>query len=218
MKKNYTHITVVLDRSGSMNECWNDTIGGLKEIVKSNKEVEGECTFSLVAFDTMVEKPATFLNIQDVDIDSFKLFPRGGTALIDAACIAIDETGRKLAELSDADRPEKVLFIIQTDGYENSSQEFKSENLKERIERQKNDYGWEFMFIGADESAIMEAVKAYGFGKGSTMHYNTSNTGSTFTRLAEKSKNMRMSDKGSMMYAASVSFSKEEREEALKQI
>ena len=187
MKNNYTHITFVLDRSGSMSSCWSDVEGGYKEFVSKQKELKDSCTFSLIAFDNNYDTPVNFKDIQLVteDIKELNINPRGGTALYDAIGRAISETGEKLAALNESDRPEKVIVVIQTDGYENASKEYTSQMLKEKIKEQEEKYNWQFMFIGADIAACTAAA-SFGIDASSIALYNTTKTGSTFDTINTK--------------------------------
>ena len=120
MNNNYTHIAMVIDRSGSMATCWTDVKGGYAEIVKSNKEAEGKCTFTVAAFDTEYTLLEDFTDIQNVK-EELSVNPRGGTALLDAVGKTIVSVGEKLDAMAESERPMKVCIMIQTDGEENSS-------------------------------------------------------------------------------------------------
>lgn len=152
MKPNYTHIALLIDRSGSMISIKDDMEGGLESFIQKQKALDGECTLSVVQFDDQYEKIINFKDIKEVD--KIVIEPRGWTALIDAACKFINETGQTLNSLPESKRPEKVLFLIITDGYENSSREFKAEDLKEKIKHQEEKYKWEFVYLGANQDAF----------------------------------------------------------------
>jgi hypothetical protein len=162
MKKNKTHATFILDRSGSMGIIWGDVTGGYESFIKEQKEKDGECSFSLHVFDDKFETIENFVDIQKAS-PTLKVSPRGMTALYDAIGKAINETGEKLRDLPEIERPEKVIVFIQTDGQENSSREFTSARVKEMIKHQNEKYNWEFIFLGADD-ACLEQAKSIGIG------------------------------------------------------
>lgn len=156
MKPNYTHIAILVDRSGSMQSIQKDMELGLKSFIEQQKTVPGECTFSLADFDTEYVEIFNFAQLNEFN---YNLKPRGGTALIDSMVRLIDSVGQSLAEKAEDERPEKVLFITITDGEENSSCEFSSEDLKKRIQTQENDYKWQFVYLGANQDAFSVAGK-----------------------------------------------------------
>lgn len=161
MKEDYTHITFLLDRSGSMSNVWSDVKGGFKTLIEDQKKEAGECTFTLVTFDHDYETPVNFQNIKDVS-GELTVNPRGNTALLDSLGKAIVETGERLAKMDEKDRPSKILFISQTDGQENASKEFSRGKIKDLIKQQEDKYKWKFMFLGADQNAIQQAA-SFGF-------------------------------------------------------
>lgn len=155
MNKNLTDITLVIDRSGSMLDCKREAENGVNHFVEDQKNQDGECLFSLVQFDTEYEFVHNGVDIQKVG--KFALVPRGMTALLDAVGRAINETGERLSKMDEAKRPGLVIFVIVTDGHENSSHEFKRDQIKKMIERQQKDYNWQFTFLGANQDAFAEA-------------------------------------------------------------
>jgi len=152
MRKDLTDITVVLDRSGSMDSCRKDMEGGLNQFVEDQKNAVGDARFTLVQFDTVYEIVHNGLPIKEVG--KLKFEPRGGTALLDAVGRAINETGARLKALPESERPGLVTFLIITDGEENSSREFKLEKIKEMITHQQEKYDWKFSFLGANQDAF----------------------------------------------------------------
>lgn len=160
MKKRYTDITIVLDRSGSMESRKHDVIGGLNQFLKEQQQVKGEATITLIQFDHEYSKVYEGINIQHAPLlNTVTYFPRGSTALLDAIGKAIHETGNRLNRLREEDKPDKVIFVIQTDGEENSSSEFNRAKIYEMIGHQRGVYKWEFVFLGANQDAIAEAKR-----------------------------------------------------------
>lgn len=155
MRKDLTDITVVLDRSGSMETIRADAEGGLHNFVEDQKKLPGEALYSLVQFDTSYEFVHKGVPINDVQ--RHKLVPRGSTALLDAVGRAIVETGERLNGIAEDQRPGLVVFVIITDGEENSSREYSLAQLKKMIETQQSIYKWQFTFLGANQDAFAEA-------------------------------------------------------------
>lgn len=199
---------MVVDRSGSMSSCWSDVKGGYAEIVKTNKEASGKCTFTVAAFDTEYDLLEDFTDISEVKLE-LSVNPRGGTALLDAVGKTIVSVGEKLAKIDESERPEKVLVVVQTDGYENASKEFTKDKIKELIDEQTNTYKWQFQFVGASLDAVNDA-QSWGISAANSSVYNTSNSNATFSTLGLKMKNMRAADTYES-YCASVSFTDAER-------
>lgn len=150
-KANYAHLTLVVDRSGSMNLIRDEAQSGINELIKEHKAADGEMTFTLVQFDSSIDVVYDMKDIQEVD--GYALVPRSMTALRDAIGTAIVSTGEKLAALDEEDRPSIVMFAIMTDGHENASQEYSQDQIKEMIKTQEEKYNWDFVFMGANIDA-----------------------------------------------------------------
>jgi hypothetical protein len=168
MNPNYTDVTLVLDRSGSMGPTQNDTIGGINEFIKEQQNKEGKkVCLTLVQFDASHED-WYYKNFEGLDInkvpmlDSKSYQPRGGTALIDAMARAITETGKRIGEMPEDERPSNVVFAVMTDGEENSSREFTREQVFEMVKHQTDVYKWAFLFLGANQDAI-QSGHSFGF-------------------------------------------------------
>ena len=154
MKNNHTDITIVLDRSGSMDSVKEDTIGGFNTFLNEQKSAPGTATISLHQFDDRFETVIDAKDIKSAEPLTEKTFvPRGSTALYDAVGKAMKITGERLKNLAESDRAEKVVFVIITDGHENASKEYSHEKIKEMIEHQKSVYKWEIVFLGAEMDA-----------------------------------------------------------------
>lgn len=154
MKKNHTEIAVVLDKSGSMGSCVNDTIGGFNRFLEDQKKVSGTANFTLMQFDTNYHIQYDGIDIQKVEsLNNKNYSPDGMTALYDAVGRTINSIGQRLDKMSEDEKPEHVIIVIITDGEENSSVEFKQNNIASMIKHQQEKYNWKFTFLGADIDA-----------------------------------------------------------------
>ncbi len=159
MRKDYCDITMVLDRSHSMSAVRESTISGVNEFVEKQKNQPGYATFSLVQFDDEYEVVYEAIPVEMVTESTLETFvPRGMTALLDAIGRTINRTGQRLNAMPEYERPDKVVFVIVTDGHENVSKEFNRNNIFEMIRHQDKKYDWEFVFIGANQDAIATAT------------------------------------------------------------
>ena len=155
MRSDLTDITLVVDRSGSMQAIRDDAEGGVNAFIQEQAKHPGEALLTLVQFDTEYEFVHRATPIKKVA--PYILTPRGNTALLDAVGRAINESGERLAKMAEADRPGLVVIVITTDGQENSSTEYSKAHVKELIERQQSQYNWQFTFLGANQDAFTEA-------------------------------------------------------------
>lgn len=177
-KENFTSINVIIDASGSMSGLTHDTISSFNTFLKEQKEFPGEAVFTLCTFNTSYHMLHDFVKIASVaDLDKATYRPNGGTALWDAVGNTINSVGRKLAAMPEEERPSKVIFLIITDGHENSSKEFRDpERIKSMIEHQKNVYSWEFVFMGANIDAMTTGTNL-GISAHNTLNYVPSAAG-----------------------------------------
>jgi hypothetical protein len=171
MKHDLTQIAVILDRSGSMTSCEKQTIDNFNEFVNQQKAQPGEARLRLVQFDDKYE----FLydkRLQDVEHLTDKTFvPRGMTALNDAIGRTCEELGRTLASMPDHERPGKVIVVILTDGCENNSTNYTKWRVAEIVKHQRDKYNWAFIFMGADEHAVLQA-QGYNIPIANAIHYS----------------------------------------------
>lgn len=172
MRQDLTDLTVVVDRSGSMSSIREDAEGGINEFISKQKALPGDCTFSLVQFDTQYEFVHKAVPIKGVP--KYTLSPRGNTALLDAVGKAIAETGERLKSTPEADRPGLVVILIVTDGQENSSVEYKKAQIKEMIQHQQDAYKWQFSFLAANSDAFLDAADM-GIALAGAANYSASN-------------------------------------------
>ena len=160
MKKGLTELVFILDRSGSMRGLESDTIGGFNGMIEKQKKQDGEANVTTVLFDDRYELLHDRLPIGAVrPLTGNDYYVRGCTALLDAVGKTIQKMGRIQKFLPSDSRAEKVIFVITTDGLENASHEYCYAVIRRMIRRQKEKYGWEFLFLGANMDAVTEARK-----------------------------------------------------------
>jgi len=158
MRKGLTELVFILDRSGSMSGLEADTIGGFNSLIKKQKKEDGEALISAVLFDDQAEVLYDRVPLDRIkSMNEKQYYVRGCTALLDALGGAICHLGNVHKYAREEDRPEKTIFIITTDGMENASRRYTYEKVKNMVERQRNKYGWEFLFLGANIDAIAVA-------------------------------------------------------------
>ena len=160
MKKGLTEIVFILDKSGSMSGLEADTIGGYNSFLERQKKEEGEAYVSTVLFSDTNSVIHDRVPISKIEPMNDKQYSVGGcTALLDAIGGAIKHIGNVHKYAREEDRPEKTVFVITTDGQENSSRVYDYEKIKKLVKKQQEKYGWEFIFLGANIDAISEAGK-----------------------------------------------------------
>jgi uncharacterized protein YegL len=177
MKKQLTEIVFILDRSGSMSGLEGDTIGGYNAMVEKQKDAPGQALISTVLFDDNVEVLHDRLDIKGLaPITDKEYYVRGTTALLDAVGGAIHHIGNIHKYARDEDRPENTVIVITTDGMENASYRYNYDSVKKMIERQKEKYGWEFIFLGANIDAL-EVAGRFGIGADRASNYHADGLG-----------------------------------------
>lgn len=221
--RNECDITIVLDRSGSMDSVRQDTIGGYNSFLKAQKEDPIPTRMSLVQFDNLYEPVYEGKWAKDVDpLSSDTYVPRGATALLDAIGRTIDSTGKRLAAMPEADRPSKVIFVIITDGHENASmmtvdgkpgsaRKYPRERIFQMVTHQQEAYGWQFVFLGANMDAMDEGPQL-GIPMVNSLS-TASNPISARASYAHLGANVNRYKSG---IAADMSWTSEEREEQKK--
>ena len=158
MKKNLTELVFILDKSGSMSGLEGDTIGGYNSMLERQRKVDGECVITTVLFDNRYELLHDRIDIRAVAPITKKEYSVGGsTALLDAIGKTIHKIRTAQKNTAKDYQAEKVMFVIITDGEENSSRHYSSTQVKEMIQRQKELYDWEFIFLGANIDAVETA-------------------------------------------------------------
>ena len=160
MKKNLTELVFILDRSGSMAGLEADTIGGFNAMTQKQRKEPGEALVSTVLFDNETQVIHDRVPLEKVPaLTQKEYYVRGCTALLDAVGGAIHHIGNVHKYAREEDRPEKTLFVITTDGMENASRRYTYDKVKAMIEHQREKYGWEFLFLGANIDAAREAAR-----------------------------------------------------------
>lgn len=186
MKKNLTEIIFLLDRSGSMSGLESDTIGGFNSFVKTQSKL-GDTLLTTVLFDDRYEILHNGVNAKGVVLTEKEYYTRGSTALLDAVGKTILDVGLRLSKIEEAERPHKVIFVITTDGLENSSREFSYDKVNQMISHQREVYNWEFIFMGANIDVAKESSRL-GINPANAICYEASNTGTH--RMYEKVNSM----------------------------
>ena len=159
MKKGLTELVFILDRSGSMAGLESDTIGGFNAMLEKQKKVEGEATVTTVLFDDRYELLHDRIAIGGIrPLTGEQYYVRGCTALLDAVGRTIGKIANVQKNTSEEERAEKVIFVITTDGLENASREYSREQVRRMIEKEQEQYGWEFLFLGANMDAVSEGA------------------------------------------------------------
>lgn len=181
-KPNYTHITLVVDRTGSMSGMSSEATTAINAFVADQKRVDGECSLLLADFDSQ----ESFRTVYDgtlADCPAYSLEARGMTPLWDAVGRGITQTGQRLAALAEDERPSKVIFVVVTDGEENASREYNARQVRDLILDHENTWGWEFVYLASGAAAWANQTSFAGTG----MHTNTTRSaggsvayGSTF--------------------------------------
>lgn len=219
MKTGSTDITFVLDRSGSMEKVKDDTMHGFNAFIQAQRALPGECVASLVQFDDVYEPIYTAKPLSEAPLLSEANYvPRGFTAYLDATARTIIETGKRLAAMPEDQRPQKVIFVILTDGIENASQEFRGEagraKVFEMIGRQRDVYQWDFVFLGANQDAIKVAAEI-NISAGSSMTYAANSAGTQWAFKSVSAYTARNRSAAGAAAGQSV-FTAEDREEQIK--
>lgn len=177
MKKNLTELVFILDKSGSMAGLEGDTIGGYNSMLKKQQKAEGEAVVTTVLFNHINELLHDRINVRGISAITEEDYEVGGTtALLDAMGTTIQKIINVQKRTCEEERAEKVLFIITTDGLENASREYSANKVKKMVKQQREKYGWEFMFLGANIDAISTAEQ-FGIDEDFAVEYHADNIG-----------------------------------------
>jgi hypothetical protein len=151
-RSDLTHLYVLLDRSGSMQSIKTDIVGGFDAFVAEQRNASGECRMTLARFDNEYE--LVFADRPIANVGPLVLEPRGSTALLDSMGRLVVDAGARLASLPEHERPGTVVVAVMTDGFENASREWTHASIKALVDQQTSDYGWQFLYMGADQDAV----------------------------------------------------------------
>lgn len=212
-QNNITEMVFILDRSGSMAGLESDTIGGFNSLIEKQKKLDGKAYVSTVLFDNLTEVIHDRVEIQDIKpMTEEQYFVRGCTALIDAIGGAIHHIANVHKYARPEDVPSHTVFVIITDGAENASRHYTSDRVKAMIEKEKEQYGWEFMFIGANIDAV-ETAREYGIDESRAVNYNADTVGTSIVYEAVESavNSIRFSNELSNDWNAPISNDYENR-------
>lgn len=186
MNLDYTDVTLLVDRSGSMVSCWSDAVGGIQSFIEEQQKTPGKMTFTLSVFDGVKDSVLDAVDIHSVKATELKVpGPRGGTALLDAIGGLMNDTGARLAAMPEEERPGRVIFAVITDGEENQSTEFTDEQIKNMIAEQKDKYSWQIAFLSSDIRAVGHAVH---LGIANTANKSIGMSLSTYSRSVRQSR------------------------------
>jgi Mg-chelatase subunit ChlD len=205
----YTHLAVILDRTGSMESIRDDTIGGFNAFLNEQKQQPGKATLTLVQFDSqdpyeVIHQVKTIQEVPELTRETY--VPRATTPLLDAIGRGINDLEKCLADMKEGDRPVKVVFVVITDGQENASREFQRDQILKMINEKEKQSGWQFVFLSADLDAINDALNQ-GFQAAGAMAFDKTGPGA---RNAWASVSQNISDYRSSR-SQGVSFSDEDR-------
>jgi hypothetical protein len=190
MNPDYTHISLVVDTSSSMGVRSVEATDAIRSFLRDQFDFPGALTLSLVEFSHDVRKTH---NMVAENVPDYTLNPSGMTALLDAVGIEIDALGAQLSLMPEEDRPSRVVFVVVTDGQENSSKEYKADQIRDMVNRQRDEYSWQFVFLGADDSAWaaesigMVGTSYAGADGGTSTVYSTLSAVTTSYRSGESS-------------------------------
>lgn len=183
-RSDLTHLYVLLDRSGSMQSIKQDIVGGFDAFVAEQRRASGECRMTLARFDNEYEQ--VFADRPIDQVGYLELEPRGSTALLDSMGRLIVDAGARLAALPEHQRPGTVVVAVMTDGYENASREWSHQAIKALVDQQTETYGWQFLYMGADQDAI-EVGSSIGVAATNSMTYSR---GRVAAAMAATSRNI----------------------------
>jgi Mg-chelatase subunit ChlD len=197
-------LALVVDRSGSMYSIANDVRGSVKQFIGDQKKMEGKASLRVAQFDHTYEVIHDVNDIAEVDENAFAdaYKPRGSTALLDAIGRTIFDMKEKLAKIPQEEKPKRVVIAVITDGLENSSREYRLEQIKNMV-KENEALGWDFLFMGASLDAI-DVAKSMGFAENKATAYDTSNISSCMGNLSAKFSQARVNEE--------IKFTQEERE------
>ena len=206
-KKNLSDVTLLLDRTGSMASIQSDVVGGVNAFIEEQKKADGEANFTLIQFDSVDPNEVIYDCVSIEKVEEFKNYiPRSTTPLLDAVGTTIANTGQRLSNIKEEDRPSQVVIVVFTDGYENASKEYSREKIREMVKHQTSVYKWQFVFLGADIDAFAEGG-SMGFSGQTTSGLNKNKVFKAMKNVGNKVGKYRSNN-----MASSLHYSNEDRE------
>lgn len=202
---NYTHLALIVDRSGSMRIIADDMNGAIRQLLADQAKQPGYVKVDITTFDTDIETP--YVEARPDDVKNDVIVPRGATALNDAIGSTIVRLGERFAALPEDERPDNVIVVVVTDGAENSSKEYTTKQVQLLVEQQQDQWGWTFIYLAANVDAFATGG-AYGFNKDQSIAYAASSVGATRSFAAASNLVTRTRS------GLDVSFTDEERQAA----
>ena len=184
----YTDITLIWDRSGSMASMGAEPVGSYQAFLEDQAKTPGKCHVSALLFDHEYAWAYRDVPVAEAGAKPFPWNPRGNTALFDAVGRAITEAGMRFAAMDEPERPGKVIFVILTDGLENSSKDWNRAGLRNAIERQTRDYGWSFVYLGVAAEAFVAEARSIGTSSAMMANYAQGVPGAAAGMVAQVSK------------------------------
>jgi hypothetical protein len=206
--QNLTHLYFLLDRSGSMQSIKSDTEGGFTAFIDEQRRTSGECRVTLAQFDNHYD--VVYADRPIADVPALDLQPRGSTALLDAMGRLVTDAGARLAAMHEDQRPASVIVAIMTDGLENASREWTHPAIKALVEQQTQQYGWQFMYMGADQDAI-EVGRNIGVAAANSITYGRGKSQEVMANVSDKVRRYRTARAAGDMGAPMPAFTEEER-------
>lgn len=207
MKKGYTEIVFIWDKSGSMQSVYEDALGGFNNFIQDQKEDNDDTRVTLVLFDDQIENKFDSNPIQDIHTFTKKDYLLGGnTALLDAIGFTMKKASKRFTELQDNERPENVIMVIQTDGMENASRTFTNKQIKEMIKHKEEVCNWKVIYLGANLNAF-DSSNDIGLHVNSMMNYSNYNTKDAFMATSMSIKDVK---KGMQMEQMNMYLEKQE--------
>ncbi len=210
----FTVVQAIIDRSGSMQSIRDDAEGGFNAFIADQRSLPGRCQVNLAQFDDKYEVVYTDQPIDQVP--PLQILPRGSTALLDAIGRTVIDLGARLAALPEGARPGTVLVCIVTDGRENASREFSHPTIRDLIVEQTEKYSWTFIYLGADQDAIEQAVQM-GIDAQQSLTYDRGSSGAAYEAMSGAVRRLRQSVAGGASIQAArveAAFTDDERDAA----
>lgn len=210
--KNLTEIVAIIDRSGSMSSLVAETIGGFNNFLEEQKKTGTKATFTLVQFDDKYQIDYNGVDINDVKpLDDKTYVPRGMTALFDAVGKTVTTVGERLAKTDEDKRPGQVIFLVITDGEENSSHEYEGSKIRQMVKHQIDKYSWSFVYMGGGNLETQQLQgRALGIGAANVYSYDLTATPGVYSSLTKGVARRRLDFAAGMAVSADAALLNQE--------